>query len=180
MASMNFCPYPVEPWKLIMMTTYPFAANSSGFQRKLQSSPQAPCGPPWMRNFTGYFLPASKFGGLTREPSTLSPCAPRNENDSAFDMPICDSNCSFTWVSAQSLFNEQFSFPRSTSPVLAGQPSPAPSAEEISFGALIDMRLNTNSFPSGVMVTSSSKPPTSARLGNSIWFLSVPEDTPTA
>ena len=38
MASMNFCPYPVEPWKLIMMTTYPLAsevgaANSSGFQR---------------------------------------------------------------------------------------------------------------------------------------------------
>jgi len=23
----------VEPWKLIMMTTYPLAANSSGFQR---------------------------------------------------------------------------------------------------------------------------------------------------
>src|SRR5947209_1780574 len=64
MASVNFCPEPVEPWKLIMMTTYPFAANSSGFQRYDQSSPHAPCGPPWMRNFTGYFFEASKFGGL--------------------------------------------------------------------------------------------------------------------
>src|ERR1039458_9359005 len=74
MASMNFCPYPVEPWKLIMMTTYPFAANSSGFQRKLQSSPQAPCGPPWMRNFTGYFLPASKFRSEVDHDDDISVC----------------------------------------------------------------------------------------------------------
>src|SRR5271170_1300906 len=90
MASMNRCPYPVEPWKLIMTTTYPLAAKSSGFQRKLQSSPQAPCGPPWTRNFKGYFLPASKFGGLTRNPSTLSLLAPRNQNDSGGDMATWD------------------------------------------------------------------------------------------
>src|SRR5260221_4678128 len=116
--------YPVEPWKLIMMTTYPLAAKSSGFQRKLQSSPQAPWGPPWMRNFTGYFLVASKFGGLTRKPSTLSPFAPVKKKDSIFDMLICDSKLSFTRVIAQSLFKVQSSFPGSTSPVLAGQPSP--------------------------------------------------------
>src|SRR5665811_759782 len=88
---MNFCPYPVEPWKLIMITTYPWLpelgdANSSGFQRKLQSAPQAPCGPPWIRNFPGYFFEASKFGGLTRKPSTLSPFAPLNQKDSIGDM----------------------------------------------------------------------------------------------
>src|SRR5579863_3486593 len=105
MASMNFCPYPVEPWKLIMTTTYPLlvdevgAANSSGFHRKLQSSPQAPCGPPWMRNFTGYFFEASKFGGLTRKPSTLSLCAPVNQKDSSGDMATWDREASLRWVS---------------------------------------------------------------------------------
>src|SRR3982750_3708126 len=64
-SSMNFCPYPVEPRGLIMTTTYPFAANSCAFQRYDHESPQAPCGPPWIKNFTGYFLLASKFGGLT-------------------------------------------------------------------------------------------------------------------
>src|SRR6266705_1614187 len=100
--STNFCPYPVEPWKLIMMTTYPLAAKSSGFQRKLQSSPQAPCGPPWMRNFTGYFLLrllASKLGGLSRKPSTLSPFAPVNENDSNARRETWESTESFICVS---------------------------------------------------------------------------------
>src|SRR5438309_8123857 len=128
MASMNFCPFPVEPWKLIMMTAYPFAANNSAFQRYDQSSPQAPCGPPWMRNFSGYFLLGSKFGGLTRVPSTQSPCAPVNEKASSSDMLICDSNLSFVWVRAQSLLKEQSSFPGSTLPVLAGHPSTVASA----------------------------------------------------
>src|SRR6202021_2859737 len=103
---MNLCPYACEPWKLIMMTTYPLLvvefddpevgeANSSGFQRKLQSSPQAPCGPPWMRNFTGYFLLASKFGGLTRKPSTLSPLAPVNQKDSRGDTGTWERTASF-------------------------------------------------------------------------------------
>src|SRR5713101_3375009 len=98
MASMNCCPYPVEPWKLIMMTTYPLAAKSSGFQRYDQSSPHAPCGPPWIRNFTGYLLVESKFGGLTRKPSTLSPCAPLNQNDSSGDMATCERRVSFRCV----------------------------------------------------------------------------------
>src|SRR4051812_45672695 len=93
MASMNFWPYPVEPWKLIMMTTYPLGvdevgdANSSGFQRNDQSSPQAPWGPPWMRNFTGYFLLGSNFGGLTRKPSTGSLLAPWNQKSSSMGAP---------------------------------------------------------------------------------------------
>src|SRR5215471_10168007 len=134
MASMNFWPYPVEPWKLIMMTTNPLGveevgdANSSGFQRKDQSSPQAPCGPPWIRNFTGYFLLASKFGGLTSMPSTLSPCAPVNQKGSPSAISICDRSLSLIWVRAASLLREQFSCPLSTSPVLAGQPSAVASA----------------------------------------------------
>src|SRR5580692_2098709 len=111
-----------------MMTTYPDGcdgvgdANSSGFQRKLQSFPQAPCGPPWIRNFTGYFLEASKLGGLTIKASTSSPRAPLKSNDSAFAMLIPDSSESFTCVSACASFNAQRSFPASTSPVFAGQP----------------------------------------------------------
>src|SRR5690349_8727138 len=107
MASINFCPYPVEPWKLIIMTTYPLgadavgAANSSGFQRNDQSSPQAPCGPPWIRNFTGYFFEASKFGGLTRKPSTLSPCAPVNQKGSSGDMATWERTASLRCVSCR-------------------------------------------------------------------------------
>src|ERR1700694_1762121 len=107
MASINFCPYPVEPWKLIMMTTYPLAAKSSGFQRYDQSSPQAPCGPPWMRNFTGYFLLASKFGGLTRKPSTLSLFEPGNQKDSSDCMSICERSASLRWVSWRALADAQ-------------------------------------------------------------------------
>ena len=42
-----------------------------------------------MRNFTGYFFEASKFGGLTRKPWTLSPCAPVNQKDSSGDIATC-------------------------------------------------------------------------------------------
>src|SRR6202167_5847393 len=94
-----------------MMTTYPLlvvefgdpevgAAKSSAFQRKLQSSPQAPCGPPWMRNFTGYFLLASKFGGLTRKPSTLSWFAPGNQKDSSGDMSTWERTARLRCVNA--------------------------------------------------------------------------------
>src|ERR1700691_4501896 len=91
-----------------MMTTYPLlveevgAAKSSAFQRKLQSSPQAPCGPPWMRNFTGYFLLGSKFGGLTRKPWTLSSWAPMNQNDSSGDMATWERAASLKCVSCSS------------------------------------------------------------------------------
>src|SRR5260370_8134106 len=110
-----------------MISPYTLAANSSGFQPELQSSPQAPCGPPWMRNFTGYFLLASKFGGLTRKPSTSSPCAPVKEKDSIFVMLTCERSDSFTCVTAQSLFREQLSLPPSPFPFLPGQPAPATS-----------------------------------------------------
>src|ERR1700733_8338331 len=83
-----------------MMTTYPLAAKSSGFQRYDQSSPQAPSGPPWIRNFTGYFLLASKFGGLTRKPWTLLPCAPVNQKDSRGGMSIYSRTARFRLVSA--------------------------------------------------------------------------------
>src|ERR1700746_664937 len=104
MASMNFCPYPVDPWKLIMMTTYPLlvdevgAANNSGFQRYDQSSPQAPCGPPWMRNFTGYFLLASKLGGLTMNPWPLVWAAPVNQKVCAPFISIVPKTGSFMEV----------------------------------------------------------------------------------
>src|SRR5580765_4723279 len=81
-----------------MMTTYPLAAKSSGFQRYDQSSPQAPWGPPWIRNFTGYFLLESKFGGLTTKPWTLSPFAPGNQNDSSGDMATWERTASLKWV----------------------------------------------------------------------------------
>src|ERR1700761_5940889 len=84
-SSRNFCPYPVDPRGLIITTTYPFAANSSGFQRYDHASPQAPCGPPWMRNLTGYFLEGSKFGGLMRNPWTFVSFAPENQKDSSFE-----------------------------------------------------------------------------------------------
>src|SRR6266567_537220 len=113
MASINFCPYPVEPWKLIMMTTCPLLvdevgdANSSGFQRYDQSSPHAPCGPPWIRNLTGYFLEASKFGGLTRKPWTLSPLAPVNQKDSRGDMATWERMVSLSCVSCRAFGMEQ-------------------------------------------------------------------------
>src|SRR6267154_4523430 len=64
------------------MTTYPLAAKSRAFQRYDHESPQAPCGPPWMRNFTGYFLLASKLGGRMMKPWTLVWAAPVNQKGS--------------------------------------------------------------------------------------------------
>ena len=57
-------PKPVDPLGFGAATTQPCAAHSDGFQRVDQASPHAPCGPPWIRNTTGYFLDGSKFGGL--------------------------------------------------------------------------------------------------------------------
>src|SRR3954454_19712262 len=107
MSSMNCCPYPVEPRGLIITTTYPSDANMFGFHRNDQSSPHAPCGPPWIRNFTGYFFAASKFGGFTMNPCTFFFSAPVNQNGSAGCMEICESTSEFMFVSclgaAQSL-----------------------------------------------------------------------------
>src|ERR1019366_3543221 len=106
-----------------MMTTYPLAAKSSGFQGYDQSSPQAPCGPPWMRNFTGYFFEGSKFGGLTRKPSTLSPFAPVNQKDSSGDMATWDRTASLMWVIAPAGF-PLFMSVTSTSPAGTSQSGP--------------------------------------------------------
>src|SRR3954452_21303526 len=99
MSSMNACPYPVEPRGLIMTTTYPLAANSSGFQRYDHESPHAPCGPPWIRNFTGYFFDASKSGGFTMKPSTFLPIDPVNQNGSSGEVWTCAKTASFRCVS---------------------------------------------------------------------------------
>src|SRR5580704_8964029 len=90
-----------------MMTTYPLAANSSGFQRYDQSSPQAPSGPPWMRYFRGYFLAASNPGGRMMKPCTLSLFAPWNQNDSMGCRAICDSTGSFSMVSGLAFESRQ-------------------------------------------------------------------------
>ena len=52
-----------------------------------------------MRYFTGYFLLASKFGGLTMKPWTFSFAAPVNQKDSSGCISICDSTGSFSLVS---------------------------------------------------------------------------------
>src|SRR5579872_1288230 len=172
MASMNFCPYPVEPWKLIMITTYPDGcdevgdANSSGFQRYDQSSPQAPCGPPWMRNFTGYFFEASKFGGLTRKPSTLSPFAPANQKDSSGDMETSERRASFTCVKAFAVNMPNFcsgwrgvvlSFCDEDRGILGGA---LVGICQISVGARSDILVNNNVLPSGVTTGPSLYPRT--------------------
>ena len=66
-SSTNFCPNPVEPRGFGAATTQPCAAQSDGFQRDDHASSHAPCGPPWMRNTTGYFFAGSKSGGLSSQ-----------------------------------------------------------------------------------------------------------------
>src|SRR5262245_55588759 len=63
-SSTNFWPKPVDPRGFGATMTHPCAAHSDGFQREDQASSQAPCGPPWIRNTTGYFFAASKSGGV--------------------------------------------------------------------------------------------------------------------
>src|SRR3954467_1525683 len=99
MSSMKAWPYAVEPRGLIITTTYPLAAKSCGFQRYDHESPQAPCGPPWMRNFTGYFLVASKSGGLTMKPWTFFPPRPANQNGSSHGIDTRDKTWEFMRVS---------------------------------------------------------------------------------
>src|SRR5580658_8930620 len=103
-----------------------------------------------MMNFTGYFLLASKFGGLRRKPSTCSPFAPAKEKDSTFVISMLASKAALIEVTGQSRFNEQDSFPASTSPVLDGHPAAVASAAKISFGAAMDTRLKISVLPSGV------------------------------
>src|SRR5437016_3190682 len=66
-ASTNGWPNPVEPRGLGAATTHPCAAHSDGFHRDDHASSHAPCGPPWIRNTTGYFFAGSKPGGLSSQ-----------------------------------------------------------------------------------------------------------------
>jgi len=75
----------VEPWKLIMMTTYPGLMKLVR-RRVRDSSGSSIVSPGTLRpavneELHGYFLLASKFGGLIRKPSTLSLLAPTNQKD---------------------------------------------------------------------------------------------------
>src|SRR5438105_15209659 len=115
-----------------MTTTYPLAANSSGFQRYDHMSPSGTCGPPCTMNFSGYFLLASKFGGLTRKPCTLSPFAPGNQKDSSGGIWICESTGSLTFVTASAALVRKLYISGAFVPKLY-----------ISFGCEIDMRVNS-------------------------------------
>src|SRR4030095_12974925 len=75
-SSTNVCPNPVEPRGFGAAMTQPCAAHSSGFHRYDHASSHAPCGPPWIRNTTGYFLDASKLPGLMSQYCTDAPAAP--------------------------------------------------------------------------------------------------------
>src|SRR5437762_7274739 len=115
------------------------AANNSAFQRYVHEFPHAPWGPPWIKNFSGYFFAGSNLGGLTMNPCTSSSFAPLNVNDSTGCMSICDSRASFMWVTGTGtscfVMNPPSSCARFES---------APSAKtrrQISVGAAIDIRV---------------------------------------
>src|ERR1700732_2218669 len=82
MPSVKACPYPVLPVGLIVATTHPSPAlaKTAGFQRVLQLSVHAPCGPPWIRKASGYFFLGSKFVGSVRYPWILTLSNPGNQN----------------------------------------------------------------------------------------------------
>src|SRR5436305_9164939 len=108
------------------------AANNSAFQRYVHEFPHAPCGPPWIKNFSGYFLFGSNPGGLTMNPCTSSSFAPLNVNDSTGCMSICDNSASFMCViCANKLACSPISGPVNLSVV-----------RQISLGAAIDARVN--------------------------------------
>src|SRR5438132_5689650 len=74
------------------------AANNCTFQRYVHEFPHAPCGPPWIKNLSGYFFAGSNPGGLTMNPWTSSSFAPLNVNTSNGCISICDNSASFMWV----------------------------------------------------------------------------------
>src|SRR5688572_28328678 len=75
-SSTNVWPKPVEPRGFGAAITQPCAAQSAGFQRYDHASSHAPCGPPRIRNTTGYFLEASNAGGLSNQYWIGAPPAP--------------------------------------------------------------------------------------------------------
>src|SRR3984893_5865174 len=81
-----------------MTTTKPLAANNSAFQRYVHEFPHAPCGPPWIKNFSGYFSAGSNPGGLIMNHCTSSSFAPLNVNDSNGSLSALANNASFMWL----------------------------------------------------------------------------------
>src|SRR3954469_7078767 len=83
-SSTNFCPNPVEPRGFGAATIQPCAAHSEGFHRYDHASSHAPCGPPWIRNTTGYFFAGSNAGGLISQYWIGVPPAPATVRLSGF------------------------------------------------------------------------------------------------
>src|SRR5512140_764264 len=103
-SSTNFWPEPVEPRGFGRTTTQPCAAQSAGFQRADQPSSHAPCGPPWMRKTTGYFLAASNIGGFTSQYCTRAPPAPVVERLSGV---VIATSFRQEWFSSVRAFGEE-------------------------------------------------------------------------
>src|SRR5213595_2485139 len=104
MSSTNFWPKPVDPRGFGAATTQPCAAHSDGFQRYDHASSHAPCGPPWIRNTTGYFFDASKSGGLISQYCTGAPPAPGAVRLSGLAKETSFSHASFSCVSGCGAF----------------------------------------------------------------------------
>src|SRR5262249_23254741 len=91
---------PVDPRGFGAATIQPCAAHRAGFHRDDHPSSQAPCGPPWIRNTTGYFLAGSKPGGLSSQYCTRAPAAPTAVRLSGAAISVADLHSAFSRVSA--------------------------------------------------------------------------------
>src|SRR5689334_23811724 len=113
-----------------------------------------------MMNFTGYFLLASKFGGLTRKPWTLSLLAPGNQKGSRGCIETSDNTGSLreTTISPVVTAEPMTSWGADTVPFFQYQRS----CDTISLGYSDDICVESRCFPSGVIAKSSLTPPTSS------------------
>src|SRR5882672_3664558 len=131
-----------------------------------------------MRNFTGYFLVASKFGGLTRNPWTLSPFAPGNQKDSSGDIATCNSKALFGSASKSPYHSltvqcvpsiSPFSFaPHKASTEWGAETPPALWTHKSCLNTLLGywsaIWENKRVFPSGVIAKSSLNPGTNLSI----------------
>src|SRR4051794_5949358 len=112
-----------------------------------------------MRNFTGYFWFASKLGGLTMKPWTLTLPAPVNQKFSSGDIEIWDRTESLRWVSccafASSHSAAVYRGPRHFASISTWHRLYSVGVKYSSVGALAVTRLNTKVLPSAVRDTSS-------------------------
>src|SRR6185369_8014073 len=112
-------------------------------------------------NFTGYFLLGSKLGGLTRKPWTLSPKAPGNQKDSRGEVETWERTASFACVSCAGRGREASHGKKVGCPFAIGLPCPQTvktCPDQISFGAVTDMRVKSRLLPSCVTARSSLYP----------------------